>query len=72
MRHTGTIESQTSETGEAGRGEKHRGRRGNKACHRAKIGTKMRDGSARIEEGAGGESTRKRLGKGKAQGAPSI
>jgi len=25
MRHTGTIESQTSETGEAGRGEKHRG-----------------------------------------------
>ena len=46
-------------------------RTGNKA-HCAKIGTKMRDGSARIEEGAGGESTRKRMGKGEAHGAPSI
>jgi hypothetical protein len=66
MRHTGTIESQRL----AGRGVEAQ-RTGNKA-HRAKIGTKMRDGSARIEEGAGGESTRKRMGKGEAQGAPSI
>ena len=69
MRHTGTIESQR----QAGRGQKHSPQTGNKAhTSRHLIGTKMRDGSARIEEGAGGESTRKRMGKGEAQGAPSI
>jgi len=67
MRHTGTIESQR----QAGRGQKHR-REIKLSTSRHLIGTKMRDGSARIEEGAGGESTRKRMGKGEAQGAPSI